>query len=259
MKAKTFKTKPLKPEKQPDLNFSQGKILNFNVQKYQHAKVSLIGAGAIGIHVAIALVRKGIGFLDVMDDDHVELKNLTRQLYTIRDVGKNKAIRLARILSKNGFFKTTIRAHPFRFQEALEYGLDFTGRDCIICAVDNNSTRVTAATYCLTHKIPLITAAVSRDGNQMYVAIQEPEKACFGCIIPHAVNDDSYPCNLPGIIDIIQVVSGITVYALDTILMGRSREWNIKNVFLDGGAPDSSVLVPRNPNCALCGKEPTNE
>ena len=104
--------------------------------------------------------------------------------------------------------------------------MDLFHYNAIICGVDNNPTRISVAEYCLARDIPLIVNAVSRDGVQMYCAIQEPDKACFGCIMPQAMNNNVYPCNLPGIIDVIQVVSGVTVYALDTILMNRNREWN---------------------------------
>jgi molybdopterin/thiamine biosynthesis adenylyltransferase len=254
MKPEEFRTNPVPQEKWDELNYNQNKIYGFYLRIYQALRVLLIGAGAIATHVAMALVRKGIGWLDMYDGDVVELKNLTRQLFSIEDEGKNKAICLARILSKQGFFKTTLTGYPYRFQEALEMGTDFSTYNAVICAVDNNPTRIAAAKYCLDKKIPLIISAVSRDGDLMYCAIQEPDKACFGCIMPHAINDNTYPCNLPGIIDIIQVVSGFTVYALDTIAMGRYREWNIKMVSLDGSHPDSSVVVESKAECALCGK-----
>jgi len=134
-----------------------------------------------------------------------------------------------------------------------ERGHDFKNYDVIFCGVDNNPTRTNASIFGIEHKIPLIHAAVSRDGNQMYCAVQEPGKACFGCILPHSVNDDTYPCNLPGIIDVVQLVSGFVVFALDTILSGRYREWNLRSISLDGSLPDSSINVPRKQNCDLCG------
>lgn len=253
MKTKAYKTKSIIMKMWAELNFSQAKISGFDLEIYQNSNVLLIGAGAIGSYVALAMIRKGIGWLDIYDDDNVELRNLTRQFFSLRDVGKNKAICLSRIVSKQGFFKSTIRGYAYRFQEALEMGIDLSNYDAIICGVDNNPTRVSTAEYCLRNDVPLIVCAVSRDGNQMYCVVQEPNKACFGCIMPQAINDDSYPCNLPGIIDIIQVVSGFTAYAVDTIVMKRHREWNLKMVCLDGSVPDSSLLVPRKTNCVLCG------
>jgi molybdopterin-synthase adenylyltransferase len=253
MVGKQYKTKPVASEAWDQLNFSQGKIAGFDLAVYQKTEVLLIGAGAIGTHVALALVRKGIGCLDILDDDLVELPNLTRQLFSVKQIGKNKAVCLSTILSKQGFFPSTIRGYPYRWQEALEMGLDLTRYSAIICAVDNNPTRVSAAQFCLSHKIPLILNGVSRDGIQMYCAIQESGQACFGCLMPHAVNDNQYPCNLPGIIDVIQVVSGFTVYALDTILMKRHREWNLRMVSLDGSIPDTALTLLKKSHCPLCG------
>ena len=85
----------------------------------------------------------------------------------------------------------------------------------------------------------------------MYCAVQQPGKVCFGCLMPCEINYSTYPCNLPGIIDIIQVVSGFTVYALDTIIMGRHREWNLRMLSLDGSLPELSLLVPKKDNCPM--------
>jgi molybdopterin-synthase adenylyltransferase len=254
MKTKVYKTKPIASKAWAQLNFSQGKIAGFDLNTYQRARICLIGAGAIGSHVALGLVRKGIGNVDLFDGDLVELKNLTRQLFSAKDVGKNKAVCLSKSLSKQGFFRTTIKGVPFRFQEALEMGIDFSHYNAIICGVDNNSTRVALAEYCIANYRPLITIAVSRDGVQLYCAIQEPGNACFGCLMPLAINNNVYPCNLPGIIDVIQVVAGFAVYALDTVLMKRNCDWNLRMISLDGSCPETSILIPKRENCPLCGK-----
>jgi len=255
MQHKTYRTKPVALKKWGELGFSQEKINGFNLARFQQSKVLMIGAGAIGGHTSYGLVRKGISHLDIMDDDAVELKNLTRQLFYEKNVGKNKAISLAKNLSKEGYFYSKIKGYPYRFQEALEMDMDLSGYDAIICGVDNNPTRVAASEYCLNNNIPLIINGVSRDASQMYCAVQLPGQACFGCLIPQEINYSIYPCNLPGIIDIIQVVAGFTVYALDTILMGRHREWNLRMLSLDGSLPESSLLVPKKDNCPMCGKQ----
>jgi molybdopterin-synthase adenylyltransferase len=255
MKVKIYKTKPVGVKAWEELNFSQEKVSGFDLNTYQQARVCLIGAGAIGSHVALGLVRKGIGSIDIFDDDHVELKNLTRQLFYPKDVGKNKATCLAKNLSKQGFFRTIIKGYPYRFQEALEMGIDLSGYTAVVSGVDNNPSRIATAEYCLLNNMPLIMVAVSRDGIQLYCAVQEPGKACFCCLMPLAMNDNRYPCNLPGIIDVIQVVAGFTVYSLDTILMKRNREWNLRMITLDGSCPDSSLFISKRENCLLCGQK----
>lgn len=253
MKPKTFKTKPLKAGEWQRLNFSQAMVKGFCLEKYQNSKILMIGAGAIGGNTTYGLVRKGFGCIDILDDDVVELQNLTRQFFYPKDLGKNKAIQLAKNLSEHGFFRTQLTGYPCRFQEMLENRHDFKGYHAIICGVDNNPTRVAVSNYSITNQIPVIHAAVSRDGNQMYCAVQEPGKACFGCMLPQCVNDNTYPCNLPGIIDVIQVVAGFVVFALDTVLSGRYREWNFKSISLDGSLPDASRVIAKKENCVLCG------
>lgn len=55
------------------------------------ATVLILGAGAIGSHVAWMLSAYGIGRLVILDDDDVENSNLNRQLlYTMDDIGRRK-------------------------------------------------------------------------------------------------------------------------------------------------------------------------
>lgn len=56
-----------------------------------HSTVLILGAGAIGSHVAWILAAHGVGHLIVLDDDDVEESNLNRQLlYTRDDIGRPK-------------------------------------------------------------------------------------------------------------------------------------------------------------------------
>jgi adenylyltransferase/sulfurtransferase len=237
-----------------ELNRSQEGIAGFDLARNQAAHLLLIGAGGIGSHVAMGLAMKGLGALEILDDDTVELKNCTRQLFDRHDVGRFKAIALARRLAREALFPLTIRAQPRRFQEVLEAGTAMPRYDLIICGVDNNPTRRAAATFGLAHRIPVIHAAVSRDGNALYVMVQPstPGAACWGCALPAELNDRTFPCGLPGIVDVLQVVSGLIVYAVDTLLSARPRDWNLRYVYLDGGIPERLRLLPRRPGCALC-------
>jgi hypothetical protein len=70
-------------------------------------------------------------------------------------------------------------------------GIDLLG-SVAICAVDNNPCRVAASKFYASKAIPVIFTVVSREADG-YVFIQEPGKACFGCLFPKAINDDTYP------------------------------------------------------------------
>jgi molybdopterin/thiamine biosynthesis adenylyltransferase len=245
---------PLPAELWSELNRTQAGIQGFDLARNQAARVLQIGAGGIGTHVATGLIMKALGALDIFDDDVVELTNLTRQLFDRHDVGQFKATALARRLAREALFPTVIRAHPRRFQEMLEAATSSPRYDLIICGVDNNPTRRAAAAFGLRHRIPVIHAAISHDGNALYVMVQDskPGTPCWGCALPEELNDGTFPCGLPGIVDVLQVVSGVIVYAVDTVLSGRPREWNIRYFYLDAGMPERVRTLPPRPGCALC-------
>ena len=252
-RTRTYRTRPLKGRHGEQLNETQAKVAGFDLAAMQAAHALLIGAGGIGTSTATALVRKGLGQLTTCDDDLVEVKNLTRQLYSRDDVNRLKSHCLARNLARAGLFPSTLISLPFRFQELLERGYDFGKVSVLIAGVDNNPSRKAACIYGLEQGVPVIHAAVSRAGNELYVMVQEPGKACWGCAFAHAVNDAQYPCNLPGILDVLQVVSGMIVYAVDSLIADRPRHWNVREVFLDGSLPDRTRTVERRADCALCG------
>lgn len=252
-RSKTYQTSPVRSGLRDELNSTQAKISGFDLSAMQAAHLILIGAGGIGSPVAAALTRKGVGRLSIIDDDVVELKNLTRQWYDRADIGKFKAHSLARNLSDDGLFPTTLVAHPFRFQELLERGHSFDDATVLCCGVDNNATRRAVCQFALDHNVPAIYAAVSRGGNEAYTMVQEPRKACWACAFPHYVNDHAYPCGLPAIADVLMVAAGQIVFTVDTLISDRPRSWNVRETFLDGSLADRARMISRRSDCEVCG------
>lgn len=60
-------------------------------QKLDHAAVGIAGLGGLGSNIAVFLARLGVGRLVLVDFDTVEVSNLNRQHYTMRDLGRPKA------------------------------------------------------------------------------------------------------------------------------------------------------------------------
>ena len=95
-------------------------------------------------------------------------------------------------------------------------------------------------------------AAVSREADHGYVFVQESRGPCVGCLFPDMVNDDRFPCpGTPAIADILQLVGAIAVYALDTLLMNRPRNWNYRRIGLADPALDGASLVAARPDCRM--------
>jgi adenylyltransferase/sulfurtransferase len=234
------------------VSLNQERVPGFIQEALSTGKVRLIGAGGIGGEIGEALVRKGVGELVILDHDVVESNNLNRQFFYAADLNKYKAVRLAKNLSKHGFFKTVITGYALRFEEAVEQGIDLTGSVAIV-GVDNTQGRIAAAAYYQRHNMPVIFTAVDEAANHGYVFVQEPGKACFACLFPNSVDDKTFPCpGTPAVKDILKVVGGIVIYALDSLLMKRPRSWNFKSVYLDGSIPGSDWQVERRDDCKLC-------
>lgn len=78
------------------LNIRHGEDLQ---NKISAARVAVCGLGGLGSNIAIALARAGVGHLHLIDFDRVDLTNLNRQQYAVRQLGQYKTDALRETLS----------------------------------------------------------------------------------------------------------------------------------------------------------------
>jgi molybdopterin/thiamine biosynthesis adenylyltransferase len=235
----------------PGAEDRQKKIPGFDQEIFSTSRVLCVGAGGLVSQIAPTLVRKGLGGITLLDDDVAETSNLNRQRFYIKDVGRNKALALAENLVPECIAETEICGIPFRLQEAIARGLDLAC-DVAICGVDNNPARIATSWYFRAKGIPVIFTAVSLNGDYGYVFVQDKTGPCITCMFPDMINDDRYPCpGTPAIADILQAVGSLTVYAVDTLLMNRTRTWNYRRVSLSDCALDGGSIIPARTGCPL--------
>ena len=60
------------------------------------------------------------------------------------------------------------------------------------------------------------------------------------------------PCVVGSAIDILKVVGGLALYAVDSLLMDRPRAWNYKEVSLDGDRVEHQMVLAQSADCPLC-------
>lgn len=175
-----------------------------------------------------------------------------RQAFTAADVGAYKALALARNLAPQATGRTHIDGYPLAFQQALQVAN--LARTVAICGVDNNATRLDAARYYHALGIPVIFLAVDATAQRGYCFVQtsRPGAPCFLCLFPDAGADRTVNGCSGASIEILKVVAGLALYAVDSLLMARPRAWTYKDVYLDGGADGGRVIAPR-PGCPICG------
>lgn len=244
----------LKGKAIPGAEDRQRLIPGFDQEAYSKASVVCVGAGGIISHIAPTIVRKGIGRIALRDRDIVEASNLNRQLFYEKDIGKNKALALARNLQRECIAATDIRGHALKLEEAIERNVDDLSCDVAICGVDNNPARVAASRFFRFAGIPAIFSAVSRDGDHGYVFVQDRHGPCIGCLFPDMADDDRYPCpGTPAIAEILKAMGSLAAYAIDTLLMARPRAWNYRRFCLSDGSAVGASDIPARRGCTMFG------
>lgn len=106
------------------------------MDKLANSRVAVFGIGGVGGYTVEALVRSGIGAIDIIDDDKVCLTNINRQIFATRKtVGKYKVdVAEERILDINPAIKVTKHRTFYSPETASEF--DFSQYDYVVDAID---------------------------------------------------------------------------------------------------------------------------
>lgn len=120
------------------LQFSRTELLlgASSIEKLAASRVAVFGVGGVGGFAAEALIRSGIGTLDLIDNDRVSESNINRQIIALHStVGQYKTeAAKERLLDINP--NAQIRALNMFYTPETAPQLDFTKYDYIIDAID---------------------------------------------------------------------------------------------------------------------------
>ncbi len=123
--------------------------------------VVLVGAGALGSHLALA-IRNFEHPLKVVDFDRVEQKNTLAQFHGRMGLRKNKAQALAQSLG--GLFGLKVEAVPHKLTDE-NAALLLGGAALVVDATDNLAAREVLRRACAELALPLLHGALSADGS----------------------------------------------------------------------------------------------
>jgi molybdopterin/thiamine biosynthesis adenylyltransferase len=219
-------------------------------------KVLLTGVGGLGSSAALYLAGAGVGTLGLADGDVVEAVNLHRQvLYTTADLGKMKVDCAAdRLLALNP--ESNVVKHPEHLtrDNATEIVREY---DVVIDTCDNFPTRYLINDVCFFENKPYVHGSVY--GFEGQVTVFVPGKGpCYRCLYPEPplVGSASGPPGIlgmaPGVIGTIEASEAVKLLlGIGTNLVGRVLIIDL----LQAGFHD--VTVGRNPDCPLCGRNPS--
>ncbi len=128
------------------------------VERLKQAHVAVFGVGGVGGYICEALVRAGVGCIDIFDRDTVSLSNINRQVIALHStVGRPKVeVMQERLLD----IAPDCRINAFNVFYLPENAdaFDFSGYDYIADAVDTVAAKLTIAEYAHALGIPVISA-----------------------------------------------------------------------------------------------------
>ena len=128
------------------------------MKRLSECRAAVFGIGGVGGHAAEALVRSGIGALDIIDGDEVAESNINRQIIALHStvgIPKTEAAE-KRFLDINPGLRLT--KHQFRLSEETVVQFDFSAYDYIIDAIDDVRAKVLLAVKCQETGTPLISS-----------------------------------------------------------------------------------------------------
>jgi len=235
----------------PDVGMSGQKRL-------KNAKVLCVGAGGLGSPALMYLAAAGVGTLGIIDFDVVDESNLQRQIiHGQSDVGRSKA-QSARdtVREINPFVRVILHEERLTSDNAMRI---FEPYDLIVDGTDNFATRYLVNDACVLLGKPYVWGSIYRFDGQASVFWAD-HGPCYRCLYPEPPPPGMVPsCAEGGVLGVlcasigsIQVNEAIKlIVGIGDPLVGRLMIYDALEMTY------RSVRVNKDPECPVCGKNPT--
>ncbi|MFF5263201.1 adenylyltransferase/sulfurtransferase MoeZ [Actinomadura viridis] len=227
-------------------------------KRLKNAKVLVVGAGGLGSPALMYLAAAGVGTLGIIDFDVVDESNLQRQvIHRQSSLGKPKAESAASAVREiNPLIEVAVH------DTALDRDniMDIFGRyDLIVDGTDNFATRYMVNDAAVLLGKPYVWGSIYRFDGQASVFWAE-HGPCYRCLYPEPPPPGMVPsCAEGGVLGVlcasigsIQVNEAIKLLAgVGEPLVGRLMVYDALEMNY------RQVKVRKDPECPLCGKNPT--
>ena len=128
------------------------------VEKLKNSRIAVFGAGGVGSAAVEALVRSGVGNIDIFDHDTISASNLNRQLMTTSDnIGESKAKAAAERARSINPKVTVIPWELFYLPDTADK-VDLSVYDYIIDAVDTLTAKLLLVERAKAAGVPIISS-----------------------------------------------------------------------------------------------------
>jgi sulfur-carrier protein adenylyltransferase/sulfurtransferase len=227
-------------------------------KRLKNAKVLCVGAGGLGSPALLYLAAAGVGTLGVIDFDVVDESNLQRQIiHGQSDIGRPKA-QSARdsIQEINPLVNVVVHETALDNDNVMEI---FSQYDLIVDGTDNFATRYLVNDACVLLGKPYVWGSIYRFDGQASVFWAE-YGPCYRCLYPEPPPPGMVPsCAEGGVLGVlcasigsiqvneaIKLITGVGDSLAGRLMIYDALEMNYR-----------TVRVRKDPECAICGKNPS--
>jgi molybdopterin/thiamine biosynthesis adenylyltransferase len=150
----------------------------------ERTRFLVVGAGAVGGHVAVELARAGVEGLDIVDQDHYDLNNGVRHVLPASYAGREKADAVAEFARQCSPF-TEARGHmirvgttPFAKQQLLAL---IASSSVVVDATGSETVTRLLHWRCAEAGVPLVSGALTPGGLGARIVVLRGASPCLDC------------------------------------------------------------------------------
>ncbi|PNZ66240.1 thiamine/molybdopterin biosynthesis protein [Staphylococcus croceilyticus] len=222
-----------------------------------NAKILILGAGALGSHVAELLARMGAHHLAIVDMDIVEESNLHRQALYTEDDATNMVPKVYAVKEKLAQINSNVEVQAF-YQEIdstnIEDIINKVQPDIVIDGMDHFKIRYLINEVCHKHHLPWVYgAAVGSKGTVYGIDFEGP---CLKCLLKRMPSTGE-SCAINGVLPpVITQVASYEVSEAIRYLSGKGFSKKLLTIdAFDINFKAMNVDILKDSDCEVCAQQ----
>ncbi|MXN63266.1 hypothetical protein GR184_11840 [Bacillus sp. BGMRC0062] len=237
------------------------------LRRLKESRVLVLGCGGMGSMTALNLATSGVGKLDLVDSDSVELSNLNRSfIFTERDRGTHKVLAVKeRLLELRSDLKIRTLVKSLKSQTDVADAVSWSNPDYIVMSVDKPYLHINiwVNRAAISHSVPYSSSGVSQEQGSLGPVVIPGNPGCFECqgfdmyddsSAPEAIKDHNANRTAPSFGPMIAAMGALHATEIIKFLTG-SRDPEIRDTQIRINAQTLSLeRINRHPKglCDIC-------